>query len=35
MYQKKIVIIYVTIVRTVENVFEGQTLDMLAFQTLG
>jgi hypothetical protein len=34
MYQNKFIIIYVTIVRTIENVFEGQTLDMLAYQTL-
>ena len=34
MYQNKFTIIYVTIVQTVENVFEGQALDMLAYQTL-
>ena len=33
-YQNKFTIIYVTIVQTVENIFEEQALDMLAYQTL-
>jgi hypothetical protein len=34
MYPKKFIIIYVRIVPIVENVFEAQTLDMPAYQTL-